>query len=474
MDAPNENFTELTDNYVVKFDRALASLEILMRGNVMDLLMYDPGAQARVLDIMFFDNYFQECLARYGLVYHEQADIKGFKAFVGTEDEVFLYFGMENVGDVGYEVTVFGTVYEKANKVASVLRRRWRSLGDSLFNAVNDYLQGPVALEGLKVLAPAAAAQAAPAAQAPAAQAPAAAPNVFQPKIAAMRKQRLKNLYMPPGSGFMNVPHGAVVDEPMYNTNENVEVPGNAGVLLRTRLENVERNVDSFFVFYTKDGAYDHLVSESDFTINKSQIYAVIKSPVKYLAQRQFLCDGINKPYIEESIDRADIVILLLETDSAGVEDYSYTGGFATLLVKPNAVEIDLICANIGYKYGGRLLMDRVFKITQALGLEKVELGSVSNKATLDFYRRMGFKKVPAENNFAKVVTAKELTPYRRRITRKHRGAAGAAAAGAGAAGAAAAAVANKAKKNAKKNTQKNKKPSTQEMYNKQNGLWEK
>ncbi len=462
MDAPNENFTELTENYVVKFDRALASLEILMRGNVMDLLMYDPGAQARVLDIMFFDNYFQECLARHGLVYHEQADIKGFKAFVGTEDEVFLYFGMENVGDAGYEVTVFGTVYEKANKVASVLRRRWRSLGDSLFNAVNDYLQGPVPLDGLKVLAPAAAAQA------PAAQAPAAAPNVFQPIIAAMRKQRLKNLYMPPGSGFMNVPPGAVVDEPMYNTNENVEVPGNAGVLLRTRLENVERNVDSFFVFYTKDGAYDHLVSESDFTINKSQIYAVIKSPVKYLAERQFLCDGINKPYIEESIDKADIVILLLETDSAGVEDYSYTGGFVTLLVKPNAVEIDLICANIGYKYGGRLLMDRVFKITKALGLEKVELGSVSNKATLDFYRRMGFKKVPDENNFAKVVTAKGLTPYRRRITRKHRGA----AAGAGAA--AAAAVANKAKKNAKKNTQKNKKPSTQEMYNKQNGLWEK
>jgi len=471
MDAPNENFTEFTENYVVKFDRALASLEILMRGNVLDLLMYDPGAQARVLDIMFFDNYFQECLARHGLVYHEQADIKGFKAFVGTEDEVFLYFGMENVGDAGYEVTVFGTVYEKANKVASVLRRRWRSLGDSLFNAVNDYLQGPVALEGLKVLAPAAAAPAAAeAAQAPAAQAPAAAPNVFQPIIAAMRKQRLKNLYMPPGSGFMNVPHGASVEEPMYNTNENVEVPGNAGVLLRTRLENVERNVDSFFVFYTKDGAYDHLVSESDFTINKSQIYAAIKSPVKYLAERKFLCDGINKPYIEESIDKADIVILLLETDSAGVEDYSYTVGFTTLLVKPNSVEIDLICANIGYKYGGRLLMDRVFKITKALGLEKVELGSVSNKATLDFYRRMGFKKVPAENNFAKVVTAKGLTPYRRRITRKHRGAAGAAAAGAGAA----AAVANKAKKNAKKNTQKNKKPSTQEMYNKQNGLWGK
>jgi hypothetical protein len=467
MDAPNENFTEFTENYVVKFDRALASLEILMRGNVLDLLMYDPGAQARVLDIMFFDNYFQECLARHGLVYHEQADIKGFKAFVGTEDEVFLYFGMENVGDAGYEVTIFGTVYEKANKVASVLRRRWRSLGDSLFNAVNDYLQGPVPLEGLKVLAPAPAA-------AEAAQAPAAAPNVFQPIIAAMRKQRLKNLYMPPGSGFMNVPHGASVEEPMYNTNENVEVPGNAGVLLRTRLENVERNVDSFFVFYTKDGAYDHLVSESDFTINKSQIYAAIKSPVKYLAERKFLCDGINKPYIEESIDKADIVILLLETDSAGVEDYSYTVGFTTLLVKPNSVEIDLICANIGYKYGGRLLMDRVFKITKALGLEKVELGSVSNKATLDFYRRMGFKKVPAENNFAKVVIAKGLTPYRRRITRKHRGAAGAAGAAAAGAGAAAAAVANKAKKNAKKNTQKNKKPSTQEMYNKQNGLWGK
>jgi hypothetical protein len=452
MDALDENFTEFTGNYVAQYNKALASLEILMRGDVRDLLLYNPGAKARVLTIGSFNVFFQECLARYDLVYHTQGDIIGFKAFVGTEDEVFLYFGMEKVKETGYEVTLFGTVLEKAGKVASVLRRKWRSLGDSLYNAVHDYLKGPVVLEG--------AAGAAGAAAAP--------ENGGLVGISKVRKQRLTNLRNAPrNSAFMGGPPDlAPQHEPEYSNNEHIELPRFNELSLKSRLTNVESEVVHRFAIATKEHKYDHVSDVNDVLLAPKDRGDILNDVLR-LSNNNFMCGGISLGYIPHSIQNADIVLVIVEWDAAGVEDYSYNAGFATLKVKPTALEIDLICTNIGYKHGGLLLMDKVFKIAQILGIEKVELKSVTNKATLDFYKRLGFKKVSAENNFAKE-TKGGLIPYRRRITRRANGAAGAAAAGAGAA-----AAANKAK-NAKKNTKKNRKPSTQEMYNKQNSLWNK
>ena len=128
------------------------------------------------------------------------------------------------------------------------------------------------------------------------------------------------------------------------------------------------------------------------------------------------MCLGINYSYIKTSIKKSDIVLLLYEQNEK--KDDTYIAGIATFIVKDNAIEIDLICSQLGYKMAGRLLMNKVIKIAKKLGKGKVELLSVSNP-DIQFYKRLKFKKVRSNNEFAKQGTRKRLIAFRRRITHK-------------------------------------------------------
>ena len=109
----------------------------------------------------------------------------------------------------------------------------------------------------------------------------------------------------------------------------------------------------------------------------------------------------------------------------------------------------------------GKLLLHKIMRIAMRLGKEKIELLSVDNPHTLQFYQRFGFKKVPPYNAYAQEGKYKKLIAYRRRISRKNGKAAPPKAAAAKAV-------------NAKNKTYKKKNKSNNNLWAMQNALWAK
>lgn len=200
-----------------------------------------------------------------------------------------------------------------------------------------------------------------------------------------------------------------------YNTNVSpVALSNNTNIKLISHF--LKKDVEYQFLIATKK-IYEDKISSEGVLIDSSDILEHILIPSELLAIKKFMCLGINYSYIKTSIKKSDIVLLLYEQNEK--KDDTYIAGIATLIVKDNAIEIDLICSQLGYKMAGRLLMNKVIKITKKLDKEKVELLSVGNPDTIQFYKRLKFKKVRSNNEFAKQGTRKRLIAFRRRITRK-------------------------------------------------------
>ncbi len=224
-----------------------------------------------------------------------------------------------------------------------------------------------------------------------------------------------------------------------YESNAEYTVPNLKNTTLLSKL-NYNSPVSHAFLVAVKDSAHIHAVDESE-RIPYSELNEAVLLPAMSLSAEQFLCKGIvASGYLKDSILRSDIVVALVEP--AEEKNDSYFVGLATLVVKEDALEIDVICTQIGYKLAGKLLMNKVITISTKLGKSKIELLSVKNPETVAFYKRLLFKKVAPNNNFAKQGTRKGLIAFRRRTTRKKSNS-NEPAGGAGASGAAAGAGKN-------------------------------
>ena len=71
---------------------------------------------------------------------------------------------------------------------------------------------------------------------------------------------------------------------------------------------------------------------------------------------------GLSKSFVKDSIHKANITIALIEPTAE--KDDSYFAGIATLLVKKDAIEIDTICSQIGYKMAGKILINKIINIS--------------------------------------------------------------------------------------------------------------
>jgi hypothetical protein len=200
-----------------------------------------------------------------------------------------------------------------------------------------------------------------------------------------------------------------------YNSNREYESPDLKDMSLISHF-NLNKPVKHKFIIAVKNKEYIDAIDEDE-RISYSDLNDIILLPVWNLSVKRFLCVGVSESFVKDSIIRSDITIALVEPTAE--RDDTYFAGVATLIVKDDAIEIDTICSQIGYKMGGRLLMNKIITIARKLGKQKIELLSLKNPSTVRFYKRFLFKKVRSNNNFGKAGTRKGLLPLRRRITMK-------------------------------------------------------
>jgi hypothetical protein len=204
-----------------------------------------------------------------------------------------------------------------------------------------------------------------------------------------------------------------------YNSNSSYTSPDLANVSMISYF-NFNKAVKHQFIIAIRDKEHMGAVAEGDEVISYSTLNDIIALPAWHLSVKNYLCLGVGDKFVKESIHRSDITIALIEPTPDG--DDTYFAGIATLGVNKDAIEIDLICSQIGYKLAGKLLMNKIVKIAKNLGKPKLELFSVKNPDTLRFYKKFLFKKVRSNNTFAKKYRKTDLIPLRRRITRKKSG----------------------------------------------------
>lgn len=424
------NFSEHGPLFNVTHSSILKSLTIEFQGEIRDLIIANREAIQQKTMYMPYYGAFVDCMARQGFMYYEHPDNKlnrGYSVFQGTEHEIYFKFTNEELGQSRYICEIDAMDYDEKDYVNSVFKQKWAEIAQKLYNATLAYFtDADCAGKDLAAapIAPVAAANPIPAAAA----AEAGNNNRRQQLRKIAEEQRAKRLaaLAKANKGLAAPPLEA---EPIYNTNENVEMPAFGNLKLRALLGNNLHEVEHRFAVCYKNPDHAGIVEGDDAVVPLQHLNFIMRDPASSLAYQKILCDGVNPGYVGVSMSNSDIIIMLVEK-TEHYEDDSFIAGILTLKVKPAVLEIDLICSNVGYKMAGIMLMNKAIRIARLLGLEKIELASVSTPETVRFYKRLGFKKVVG-NNFAGAVMMKGLIPYRRRLTRKIRAPA---AAGAGAA----------------------------------------
>jgi hypothetical protein len=429
------NFVVENELFKVQHSSLFDSLEITFKGALEDLITSNnKRAKELWYRLSLQEGAFHNCMMKYGIKYYddeEDPSLKGFIMFEGLENEIYLKFARNEVTATTIICEIMRMYYDDGDYVSSVFKEEWSTIVMAFYNVYLSYFSEIDCLPANDSVAN----KVSSAANKP----PAAAAKAQEPISANLEKQlrrtRLHGLaetrrnqliasYKPALKEAMakekaGLPAPPSAPEPEYNTNENVEMPAFGNLRLRTLLENNVRDVEHRFAVCFKNAAQSYAIEAADIEVKPEHINAIIRSPISSLAFKGFMCEGVNPSYVGTSIDSSDILIMLVQTTDH-YEDDTYMAGIATLKVKPDAVEIDLICSNVGYKMAGIMLMDKAMRTARLLGLEKIELASVSTPATVQFYKRLGFKKVVG-NRFAQSVEMKGLIPYRRRLTRKVR-----------------------------------------------------
>lgn len=411
------DFFEPGPLFNVQHNSIFRSLTIEFHGEIGELIKANRAAIQEKTMYMPYYGKFVDCMARQGFQYYQHPDdggMQGYNAFQGKEYEIMFRITSQELKERSYSCEIVAMDYDEGEYVDGVFREKWVELAQGLYNALLSYLNdsdcGKGAKQELEAAAPVA--------------------NKIQNAKAAQQEALARLIAgVPPKK---EVAAGLPAhEEPIYNTNENVEMPALGNLRLLAKAGNASREAEHRFAICYKDPAHADIVEGDDAVVPLQHLNFIMKDPATSLAYQKIMCDGVNPIYVSTSMNSSDIIIMLVEK-TEHYQDDSFIAGILTLKVKPAALEIDLICSNVGYKMAGIMLMNKAMRVARLLGLEKIELASVHTPATVQFYKRLGFKKVVG-NNFADAVLMKGLLPYRRRLTRKIRAPAGAAA-GAGAA----------------------------------------
>jgi len=100
------------------------------------------------------------------------------------------------------------------------------------------------------------------------------------------------------------------------------------------------------------------------------------------------LCRGVQKEYVESSLQQDDMLLLLMCPKNRNVY------GFATLELKMPVLHIELMGTNKSKKLGlsgiGRELIRIIIEYAKINMFEKISLKSVNQ--SFDFYEKMGFE----------------------------------------------------------------------------------
>ena len=126
------------------------------------------------------------------------------------------------------------------------------------------------------------------------------------------------------------------------------------------------------------------LINYYDDEDNYSTKYETIKNLIRNSFSSHFLCEGIDRHYIDDKMEHSDCIVIFNDNS-----DILY--GFIILSFSSEYVKIELICSNktIKVKGIGSNMIQFVEEIAETLDLEFVHLDSVTN--SVGFYMKKGY-----------------------------------------------------------------------------------
>ena len=378
---------------------------------------------------------FRECMKARGLIYYEDEDTpykKGYIAFEGDEDKE-IYFKLDS-----FKAEREKSVYTLEFKILpiydsefddddwayfrKVVTENWKVLIEAIYDSIVAYLKG-------EICDPVRAAAAARKAEEKQILQNKKAKTMTRKKLIAFERT-LKNKSLKKLSA-QNNGLAKLSNITKYNSNEGYNTPTVKNVTLKSRIHGNNKDLPyTINIAINKEGIKKRLVDAGlKDIVEDTNIYKKVYDPIFTLISERNMCRGISQNFVRKSIignsntghKSADIILLMREIAPAeAAADNTYVAGMATLIVKPAAIEVDVICSQVAYKMAGTLLMNKIVEIARALGKEKIELLSVYGRDTVRFYTdKFGFKRAKPEDPFAMEAKRKGLIPLRRRVTRK-------------------------------------------------------
>jgi len=121
--------------------------------------------------------------------------------------------------------------------------------------------------------------------------------------------------------------------------------------------------------------------------------YRFITGYISRIIENQgFLCKNINSEYIEESIEDADVAIVVGAKEASTIFPNQAIFGFALLSFnsEDKYIYINIICSHIGVGGCGNVLIDAIEDISRLVSMPEIHLHSVPS--AVGFYKNKGFK----------------------------------------------------------------------------------
>lgn len=433
-----------------------AALEVNLYGEALNQLVSNyekankKGKIDPILHYVYFKSRklpyeseeFRECMKARGLIYYEDEEnpyTRGYIAFEGNDDKE-IYFKLDSfkaereksLYTLEFKILpIYDSNFDDDDWVyfRKVITENWKVLIGAIYDSIVAYLKG-------EICDPVLAAKAAEAATA--AEQAAKEEEVWQSrkrkakdrerdiarKSTFKKKSREKSMWNNGLAKLENINK--------YNSsNEGYITPTMKNVTLKSRIHGNNKVLPYNISIAIKNAEIKKSLIDTGFEgiIEEKDISEKIYDPIFTLISKGAICGGISPNFVKKSIignsatghKRADIILLLREVAPAEAAAHNtYIAGMATLIIKPTAIEVDVICSQIAYKMAGTLLMNKIIEITRLLGKEKIELLSIHSRDTVQFYtRKFGFKRVKPDNVFAMEAKRKGLIPLRRRVTQK-------------------------------------------------------
>ena len=130
-----------------------------------------------------------------------------------------------------------------------------------------------------------------------------------------------------------------------------------------------------------------HPKDQAEKDIHADLYEAVCDTVHRVLLQKNTaFCQGLNEEFIDESLEKADAIVLVESVSNRNKTLY----GFATIQFNVHALFVDLICTNNAFSGTGTFMMDILNQAATLLKKEQIELNSTT--AAVGFYLKKNFK----------------------------------------------------------------------------------